>query len=62
MITAKIMRFLRNKVFLTLVLLVGVAYCAISLWTEVMLNYYMLLYYIYQLFLPLPMSYPSFLY
>lgn len=34
MITAKIMRFLRNKVFLTVLVLVGVAYCALTLWTD----------------------------
>ncbi|XP_050690033.1 SREBP regulating gene protein-like [Eriocheir sinensis] len=34
MITAKIMRFLRNKVFLSVVLLVGVVYCGLSLWSE----------------------------
>ncbi|KAG0714346.1 UPF0454 protein C12orf49 [Chionoecetes opilio] len=34
MITAKIMRFLRNKVFLTVIVLVGLGYCGLSLWTE----------------------------
>lgn len=34
MIAAKIMRMLRNKVFLTVLVLVGVAYCGLSLWSD----------------------------
>ncbi|XP_064105721.1 SREBP regulating gene protein-like [Macrobrachium nipponense] len=34
MITAKIMRILRNKVLLTILILLGVAYCGLSLWSE----------------------------